>query len=208
MIADVLIEGVGIFAVVALLQIPGKSNFGVITLASRHSHRDVFVGASLGLATATVVSVGLGYGAETVLGPYLLWVKVVGGCALIAFGVRELLRAPSPVREPGEGTPSSARLPRQVATIAFGLAFLLEMGDNTQILAIVFVASTGNVLLVFFAATAALVTITALSARAAGYLREHVPEERLRAVLGSALIVVGALTIVFSVFPSLLPFSG
>lgn len=206
--ASVLVEGIGIFAVVALLQIPGKSNFGVITLAARHPHRDVFLGASFGLAAATVVSVGLGYGAETVLGPYLLWVKVVGGIALIGFGVRELLRPPSPVREPGEGTPSEARSPRQVATVALGLAFLLEMGDNTQILAIVFVASTGNVLLVWIAATAALITITALSARGASYLREHVPEDRLRATLGSALVLVGALTILFSVFPSLLPLAG
>jgi len=207
-IAELLIEGVGIFAVVALLQIPGKSNFGVITLASRHPHRDVFVGASVGLAAATVVSVGLGYGAETVLGPYLLWVKIVGGLTLIAFGVRELLRAPSPVHEPGEGTLRAARSPRQVATVALGLAFLLEMGDNTQILAIVFVASTGNVLLVFIAATAALVTITALSARGANYLREHVPEEHLRFALGSVLVLVGSLTILFSLYPSLLPFSA
>jgi len=191
-----------------VLQLPGKSNFGVITLATRHPHRDVFLGASVGLGAATVVSVTLGYGAETVLAPYLFWVKVVGGVVLVAFGVRETLRAPTPVHEPGEGTAAVAHTARQVRTVALGLTFLLEMGDNTQILAILFVASTGNVLLVYVAATAALISVTALSCRGARYLNAHVPEERLRIALGGLLILVGALTILFSVFPALLPFAG
>ncbi len=197
-----------IFAVVAVLQLPGKSNFGVISLATRHPYQDVFIGSSVGLGAATVVSATLGYGAETVLGPYLLWVKVAGGLVLVAFGVREILRAPSPVHEPGEGTPAVAHTARQVRTVALGLAFLLEMGDNTQILTILFVASTGNVVLVYLSATAALIVVTAISSRGAGYLHEHVPEEHLRVVLGGLLIAVGLLTLLFSVFPSLLSFAA
>jgi len=206
--ANPLIDGFVIFAAVAVLQLPGKSNFGVITLATRHPHRDVFIGASVGLGAATIVSVTIGYGAETVLAPYLLWVKAVGGLVLVAFGVGEILKVPDPVHEPGEGTPEVARTANQVRTVALGLAFLLEMGDNTQVLTILFVASTGNVLLVFVAATAALITITAVSSQGAGYLHEHVPEERLRVVLGGLLIAVGLLTILFTAVPSLLPFSG
>ena len=203
--SSVLVDGMAIFVVVALLQLPGKSNFGVITLSTRHPHRDVFIGASVGLAAATVVSVTIGYGAETVFGPYLTWVKVVGGLVLIAFGVREIASAPAPLHEPGEGTPAAARTSRQVRTLALGLAFLLEMGDTTQILAIVFVASTRNVLLVFVAATAALVAITALSSRGASYLSARVPEARLRGLLGTLLLGVGALTIALALYPSLLP---
>lgn len=207
MATNPLLEGAVIFAVIAVLQLPGKSNFGVITLATRHPPRDVFVGASVGLAAATVVSVTLGYGAETVLAPYLLWVKVAGGLVLVAFGVREIARRPGPVREPGEGTPSEARTSRQVRTVALGLAFLLEMGDNTQILSIVFVAATGNVLLVFVAAAAALILVTALSARGARYLNAHIPEESLRVLLGGLLIAVGLLTVLLALVPSLLPLS-
>jgi Ca2+/H+ antiporter, TMEM165/GDT1 family len=206
--ASLLIEGIVIFSAVAVLQLPGKSNFGVISLATRHPYQDVFIGSSVGLGAATVVSATLGYGAETVLSPYLLWVKVVGGVVLVAFGIREILRAPSPVHEPGEGTPAVAHTARQVRTVALGVAFLLEMGDNTQILTILFVASTGNVVLVFVAATAALIMVTAISSRGAGYLHEHVPEEHLRAVLGGLLIAVGLLTLLFSIFPSLLSFVG
>ena len=205
MAEDLIAEGLLIFGVIALLQLPGKSNFGVIALATRHPHRDVFLGASAGLALATVVSVSLGYAAEVFLGPYLAWVKVVGGVVLIAFGVREVLRAPAPIHEPGEGTPALAHTSRQVQLVALGLVFLLEMGDNTQILAIVFVASTGNVALVFIAAVAALVTITALSSVGAGYLQKRVPEEHLRMVLGGLLVAVGFLTILFTAYPALVP---
>jgi putative Ca2+/H+ antiporter (TMEM165/GDT1 family) len=55
-----LIEGIVIFAVVAPLQLPGKSNFGVISIATRHPHRDVFIGASIGLGAATLVAVSIG----------------------------------------------------------------------------------------------------------------------------------------------------
>jgi Ca2+/H+ antiporter, TMEM165/GDT1 family len=205
---NLFITALAIFALVAALQLPGKSNFGVITLATRHPYRDVVIGASIGLGAATVVSVSIGYGAETVLGPYLLWVKVVGGLALIAFGVREVLGPPRPVHEPGEGTPAEAHTAGQVRVVALGLTFLLEMGDNTQILSILFVASTGNIVLVFVAATSALIVITAVSARGAGYLKAHVPEERLRGVMGALLILVGLLTILFGWFPALLPFSS
>jgi Ca2+/H+ antiporter, TMEM165/GDT1 family len=208
LITDPILDGIVIFAVVALLQLPGKSNFGVITLATRHPPRDVFVGASVGLAAATIVSVTIGFAATTVLAPYLIWVKVAGGLVLIAFGIREILTVPAPVHEPGEGTPAVARTARQVRNVALLLAFLLEMGDNTQILAIVFVASTGNIVLVFVAATAALILVTAVSSRGASYLRAHVPEQHLRLILGALLLTVGGLTIFFSAFPSLLPLVG
>lgn len=67
-----LLEGILIFALIAALQLPGKLNFGVVTPAVRHPHCDVFVGASIGPAATTVVSIALGYRAETVARPYLL----------------------------------------------------------------------------------------------------------------------------------------
>lgn len=206
--ADPLIELFVVFAVIAALQLPGKSNFGVITLASRHPYRDVFIGASVGLTAATAVSVTLGYAAETVLAPYLTWVKLAGGVVLIGFGLREILRPPAPVHEPGEGTPAVAHTAGQVRLVALGLALLLEMGDNTQVLTIVFVASTGNVLLVFLGAAAGLIVVTGISARSARHLAERIPQERLRVVLGGLLAAVGALTIVFTAFPSAVPFFG
>jgi Ca2+/H+ antiporter, TMEM165/GDT1 family len=206
--ADPVIELFVVFAVIAALQLPGKSNFGVITLASRHPHRDVFIGASVGLTAATAVSVGLGYAAETVLAPYLTWVKVAGGVVLIGFGAREILRVPAPVHEPGEGTRAAAHTARQVRLVALGLSFLLEMGDNTQILTILFVASTGNVLLVFLAASAALIVVTGISSQGARRLAERIPEEKLRVVLGGLLAAVGTLTIVFTAYPSAVPFFG
>jgi len=205
LVANLVFEGFVIFAAVAVLQIPGKSNFAVITLATRHPHRDVFVGATVGLAAATVVSVTIGYGAETLLAPYLDWVKAAGGAVLMAFGLREILRGPGEIHEPGEAVPTQELARRRAVLIALGLTFLLEMGDTTQILAIVLVASTRDPLLVFLAATAALATITAISVTAARYFAARVPEERLRLVLGAIFLFVGALTIVWTFEPRWIP---
>jgi putative Ca2+/H+ antiporter (TMEM165/GDT1 family) len=203
---SLVVEGIAIFAIVAALQLPGKSNFGVIALATRHPPRDVFLGACVGLTAATGVSVALGFAAEEFLGPYLSYVKLAGGVVLVAFGVREILRPPAPVHEPGEGTPKMARTPRQVQSLALGLTFLLEMGDNTQILAIVFVAATGNIVLVFLATAGALIAVAALSAAGASYLGRRIPEEHLRYLMGGLLIAVGVLTAVLAFVPSWLPF--
>ncbi len=205
MATDPLLEGLLIFAVVAALQLPGKSNFAVISLSTRYPHRAVFVGASVGLAAATVVSVAIGYGAETILGPYLEWVKIAGGSVLLAFGVRELLWGPADaVRAATTSGPAAPSLAR-VRVLALGLTFLLEMGDNTQVLAILFVASTHDVVLVYLAATAALITIAALSSAGARYLMRRIPEPRLRLILGALLMIVGTLTIVLTLVPGVLP---
>lgn len=202
--SSVLVEGLLIFGVVAALQLPGKSNFAVITLATRHPQRDVFVGGSLGLAVATMVSVALGYGAETVLAPYLEWVKVAGGIVLLGFGVRELGWGPGRAGLAALSSASSEPSRARIRTLAFAFAFLLEMGDNTQVLAILFVAATHDVVLVYVAATAALITIAAVSCAGARYLARYISEQRLRLVLGSLLLLVGALTILVALDPGVL----
>ncbi len=196
------LEAAEIFAAVVVLQLPGKSNFGVITLATRHPRRTVFVGASLGLAAATGVSVAIGLAAATFLSAYTREILIVGGSALIAFGLLELWRAPSAPDEPGTGTLSPGGRSVRTLLLAFALPFALEMGDNTQVLAILFVASTHAPLLVYVAATLGLVAVTAVSCQAADQLRRRIPEERLRVLLAGVLLAVGALTILFALVPA------
>ena len=208
MIDGVVAEGLLIFVVIMCLQFPGKSNFGVIILSTRHSQRDVFLGASVGLVAATVVSVSLGFGAVLFLTPYLLWVKVAGGTVLAAFGLRELLRSMDMETRQLEEKSTRAETHHQARIAALTLAFILEMGDNTQILSILFVASTGNPLLVFVAACAGLITVTAVTIHGSKYLKSRVPPQKLGRILGAVLVAVGCITIVLAFFPGLLPFFG
>lgn len=77
------------------------------------------------------------------------------------------------------------------------------MGHSSQVLSILFVASS-NVLLDFVAATAGLIAVTAVSSREARYRKERVPEEHLRVILGGMLTEVGLLTILLAAFLMLL----
>jgi putative Ca2+/H+ antiporter (TMEM165/GDT1 family) len=205
---DLIVDGIVIFALIVCFQFPGKSNFGVITLSARHPPKDVWLGSAAGLLAATAVSVGIGLGAVVFLSQYLEWVKVAGGTVLILFGVIELLRSMDAEARKLEEESRAALSPHQVRFLALSLAFFLEMGDNTQILAILFVASTGNPLLVYAAVSLALLTVAAVTAHGGKYLKEHVSPRRLWVILSTIFIVVGSFTIFFALFPGLLPFFG
>lgn len=207
MAADLLNQVVLIFALTFALQFADRSTFGVFSLAARHRPFDVWFGAALGFFAATAVGIVIGVAALHFLDPYLVWVRVASGGVLIGFGARELWRQPRPEVEAVERQAEEELARHRVWVAAFGLIFLLEMGGNTQVLAILFVAATGNPLIVLLVAWLALVLVTAIEIRGAVYLRAHVRPESLHRGLGIALVGVGAAAILLAVYPQLLPIS-
>jgi putative Ca2+/H+ antiporter (TMEM165/GDT1 family) len=205
MVAEILDQALLIFGLTFALQFADRSTFGVFSLAARHDPLDVWVGSALGFLAATAVSIVIGVALLRYLGPDLVWVRVASGVVLMLFGVRELLR--SPAAEAAESVhEAEAEVARhRVWVAAFALILLLEMGGNTQVLAILFVAATGNPFLVLVVAWLALVLVTAIEIRGAVYLRAHVRPESLERGLGLALLIVGAAAILLALEPGLLP---
>ncbi|MCI4346824.1 MAG: TMEM165/GDT1 family protein [Thermoplasmata archaeon] len=205
MIGALLLQAGGVFAIIFGFELVDRTNFGVVALSAKHSPSDVWMGAALAFVASTAISVGIGIVAISYLAPYLVWVKVAGGLVLLGFGVRGLLLArkgDSPETEDRSDQPLG---PTQVRLLAFSLILFLEMGDNTQVLTILFVASTRNPLLVFVAAALALISVAAIGARSGEFLRTRVPAERLERLLAMILVVVGVLTVLFALEPQLFP---
>jgi putative Ca2+/H+ antiporter (TMEM165/GDT1 family) len=204
-----LAQGLVVFGVIFALEIVDKTNFAVITLSAKHPHFDVWLGASAAFLAATAVSVGIGAAVAAFFTAYLLYVELAGGAAIVGFGVRELREAPETEEERAERRAERALGRREVWLTAFGLVFLLEMGDNTQILAILFVVSLGSVAIVFLATALAMISVAAIGARSGAYLKRRLDPERLARGLGWTLVVVGALTMALSLVahfdPVLLP---
>jgi Ca2+/H+ antiporter, TMEM165/GDT1 family len=207
MSTGVVDEGLLIFAITFAFQFADRSSFGVITLATRFPPLDVWLGAAGGFFVATSISMAIGLAAISLLAPYLLWVKVAGGAILVAFGARELLRTTESRLAAAELRAERTASRHRIRLAAFTLIFVLELGGNTQILAILFVASTQNVLLVLIAAWLALVTVTAIELRTATYLMVHVPVEKIERALGAVLVVVGAIAIFLAFEPRAIPFA-
>jgi putative Ca2+/H+ antiporter (TMEM165/GDT1 family) len=84
---------------------------------------------------------------------------------------------------------------RLVAT-TFGLIFLAELGDKTQLAAIAMAAESQTPLAVFVGAVGALALVTLLAVAIGGTLTRVIPAQYIRMGAGALFIVVGAFMLI------------
>lgn len=78
----------------------------------------------------------------------------------------------------------------------FGTVFLAELGDKTQLATLLFASKSPSALmLVFVAASAALVLTSAIGVAAGGVLSQYVNPRHLSYVAGVGFVVIGIWTI-------------
>jgi putative Ca2+/H+ antiporter (TMEM165/GDT1 family) len=75
----------------------------------------------------------------------------------------------------------------------FGLIFLAELGDKTQLAAILLAAKTQKPWTVFLGASLALVVISAIGVAFAAVISQFVPETVIRKVAAGAFVLLGLL---------------
>lgn len=81
----------------------------------------------------------------------------------------------------------------KVLASTFGLIFVAEMGDKTQLAAITLAAETKAPVAVFVGASLALVLVSLLGVAAGTVLTQYVPAEYLQKAAAVAFIVIGVL---------------
>jgi Ca2+/H+ antiporter, TMEM165/GDT1 family len=84
----------------------------------------------------------------------------------------------------------------KVMASTFGLIFLAEMGDKTQLAAITLVAETKRPVAVFVGASLALLLVSLLGVVVGSVLTQYVPTEYLEKAAAVAFIVIGVLMLV------------
>ena len=78
----------------------------------------------------------------------------------------------------------------------FGIVFLAELGDKTQLATLLFAAkSPGNLVAVFIGASAALVVASAIGVLAGSFISQFLTPKSLSYVAGVGFVVIGAWTI-------------
>ena len=75
---------------------------------------------------------------------------------------------------------------------SFGLIFLAELGDKTQLAAIAMTAESNRPLSVFVGAVLALALVTLLGVAIGGTLTRVVPAQYIRKGAGALFVLVGA----------------
>lgn len=81
----------------------------------------------------------------------------------------------------------------RVLLTSFGMIFLAEMGDKTQIAAMTLAGKTKQPLAVFIGATLALACVSALGVTVGALLSQYLPMEWIRRVAAAAFLVIGTL---------------
>jgi Ca2+/H+ antiporter, TMEM165/GDT1 family len=183
-----------VFGVIFVAELPDKTALASLVLATRHRALPVFLGASLALTVQSLVAVAAG--SVFALLPERP-VHIAVGVLFLVSAVLMWLRKPEDGDE-GAGEAKADRPPtfwRAFATV-FGVIFVAEWGDLTQLATAGLAARERAPLLVFVSATLALWAVTAIAVtvgnRAATILRPH-HTQRVASVLlmliGVALLV-------------------
>jgi Ca2+/H+ antiporter, TMEM165/GDT1 family len=81
----------------------------------------------------------------------------------------------------------------KVLLTTFGVIFLAEMGDKTQLAAITMAAQTRKPLAVFIGASLALTAVSLIGVAVGGVLSNYLNAEYLRKAAAVAFIAIGAL---------------
>ena len=84
----------------------------------------------------------------------------------------------------------------KVLATTFGLIFIAEMGDKTQLAAITMVAKTNAPVAVFVGASLALTAVSLVGVAVGTVLTQFVPAEVLQKVAAVAFIVIGIVMLV------------
>jgi len=182
-----------VFGVIFVAELPDKTALAALVLATRHKPLPVFLGAALALAVQTIVAVAAGSLFS------LLPVRAVHVGAGVVFLVsaavmwiheEEEAVAEGPSGEGGGDAGGGAAFWRTLTTV-FGVVFVAEWGDLTQLATAAFAARERAPLVVFCAATLALWAVTAIAVgignRAARMLDANVTKR----VAAGVFVVVG-----------------
>jgi putative Ca2+/H+ antiporter (TMEM165/GDT1 family) len=199
MAVEILLEFAIVFAVIGGLELLDRTNFALIGLAAKLPPRSVWAGAVCAFLVTTVLAVLIGAALVSALGGQIVYLRLGGGIFLLAYAAY-LVFVPESDRRPPEG--------RSAFATAFLLILLLEIGDTTMIFTILFVASTGNPVLVGVAAAAALIAVAASAALIGSHLGARVEPKVLERLVIGILAIAGVVTIVYALAPGWFPSVG
>ena len=184
------------FGLVFVMETGDKTQLTVLTLASRSGRvLPVVLGGSLGLITASLLG-ALAGGLIGRLVP-LVWLSNAVGAIFIAAGLYMLWSWWRGGEENGAGMPKDVDRARNSVALAastFGIVFLAETGDKTQ-LAVVGLAATSSVMEVFLGAALALVLTTLMAALTAKVITKFMPVRLVSLGAAVLFIAVGMLTL-------------
>lgn len=183
-----------VFAVVGGFELFDRTSFALIALASRHRPWPSWAGAALAFVASSGIAVSVGAALVALLGPGRIGlVRAGAGAFLIGYALWLAYRGP-------ETSAVEATTSRTAFLAAFTTILLLELGDTTMIVEVLFVTDWGW-LVVFLAGTLALSAVAAWDTWLGRTLGARVEPTLMHRVVVVVLLIVGAVTIAYGLAP-------
>ena len=173
------------FTLIALAEIGDKSQLVCMTLAARHRHWPVILGATTAFIVLNALAVLFGTGVAA-------WVpeRVIAGLVAVlfgAFGIHALYK-----QDDGKSEEVTERSGHGIYLTTLLLIFVAEFGDKTQI-AVAGLAGSFDPLPVWLGATAALVLISVLGVWAGRTVLQRLPLLWLHRTSGGVFLLFALL---------------
>jgi putative Ca2+/H+ antiporter (TMEM165/GDT1 family) len=181
-----------VFGVIFLAERPDKTALATLVLATRYRPLSVFLGAGLALTVQSLVAVAAG-GLISLLPPRP--VHVGAGVLFLVFAVLVWRCRHDDEDEQGASQgPAEPTFARATASV-FGVVFIAEWGDLTQLGTAALAARYAQPLVVFCGATLALWSVTAIAVVAGNRAGKLLDPERTKKIAAVIFAVLGALLI-------------
>jgi len=173
------------FTLIALAEIGDKSQLVCMTLAARHRHWPVILGATTAFLVLNALAVLFGAGVAA-------WIpeRVTAGLVAVlfgAFGIHALYK-----QDDGESEEVTERSGHGIYLTTLLLIFVAEFGDKTQI-AVAGLAGSFDPFPVWLGATAALVIISVLGVWAGRTVLQRLPLLWLHRISGGVFLLFALL---------------
>ncbi|MBP5971948.1 TMEM165/GDT1 family protein [Brasilonema sp. CT11] len=179
---------VSTFALIFVAELPDKTAFAALFLATSHNPFAVFLGAAAAFVIQSVVAVACG-SLLSLLPPQ--FVHITAGILFLVFAVMMWCRKDSQTEKPqSEPKGKTIQFYKSVAA-AFMTIFIAEWGDLTQLATATLVAKYQSPLTIFTSATLALWAVAAIGVIVGSQLKHRIQPQLLQRVAASAFAVVG-----------------
>ena len=191
-----------IFSTIFVAELTDKDALLILSLATTKRPKTVFLAGCTAFLTTTAIIVTLSSLLVRVVP--ILWVKVAGGGIMLAYALWESRQLVTHREDESIGK----REEKLAGRFGIGIRAFLGMvsmlialdlaGDATEVLTVVFVARFGNLLLVFGAASLALIAATAVETTLGSMLRRALSPRRLQMASVGIFLLLGTYILVAS----------
>ena len=178
------------YSLVFLAEFPDKTALATLMMATRNRAWPVFLGVATAFLIQSLVAVSCG----SLLGKLPQeWVHWGAGILFLIFALAEWKKSleKEDTDKPGDVAGSNSANFWKSSAKAFLVIFIAEWGDLTQLATATLAAKTAHPFTIFFAATLALWTATALVILLGKNIRGALPQRTMQRVAGLVFFCVG-----------------